>query len=125
VTAFSSPNVFGIVTFGVKNTTLYSWSDFHLRYLRSKSEIDMFAFPLFEHEDCFHASTCGVSIGTLNGVPSGGEFVVMLREVAANDKLYIWATVPEPSTWAMMLLGIAGLSLVRSRRWWRSMPAVA
>jgi PEP-CTERM motif len=31
---------------------------------------------------------------------------------AANDTIDLSATVPEPSTWAMMLVGLAGLGLV-------------
>ncbi len=63
------------------------------------------------------------SAGTDAGIPVGATFD--LNFASWNNDVSAVTAVPEPSTWAMMLLGIAGLGFVASRRRRKSSTAVA
>jgi Subtilase family/PEP-CTERM motif len=53
-------------------------------------------------------------------LPSDGDYSVRVSDISNTDALFgfaVWShAVPEPSTWAMMLVGFAGLGFVGYRR---------
>jgi hypothetical protein len=51
-----------------------------------------------------------------------GEFIVGAEEEGLDNVELTTSAVPEPSTWAMMLLGFAGLGFMSYR--WKSKPAL-
>jgi hypothetical protein len=68
--------------------------------------------------DIFHTFTFtgfdNLASFQINGLPSGNEFAV--------DNIVVASPVPEPSTWAMMLLGFVGVGSMAYRR--KSKPAL-
>lgn len=59
----------------------------------------------------------GTVIFGANGIaPNGGTDIFSLEEKVALNTLVINGSVPEPSTWAMMILGFAGIGFLSYRR---------
>jgi hypothetical protein len=56
-----------------------------------------------------------------NGIAPGGSDFFSLEEALALNTVVVTSGVPEPSTWAMMILGFAGVGFVAYRR--KSKPA--
>jgi PEP-CTERM motif len=51
-----------------------------------------------------------------NGIAPGGSDIFSLEEAIALNTIVVTRGVPEPSTWAMMLLGFVGLGFLARRR---------
>jgi hypothetical protein len=66
----------------------------------------------FSPIDFFH----GTVIFGPNGIAPGGTEIFALEEAVQLNTLVVSPSVPEPSTWAMMLLGFAGLGFLAHRR---------
>jgi hypothetical protein len=107
------------------------WTDIHFRFLLGKNYILIRGGGLFDSAICMASNpgdplrpppvtnTCGAHVsGDQPGLPFGSRLWVSIPAPLAGDKLYMWGTVPEPATWAMMLLGFAGLGFAgyRSRK---------
>ena len=61
-------------------------------------------------------TTGTVTFGPNGIAPNGGTDVFSLEEAVALNTLVVTSGVPEPSTWAMMLLGFVGLGFLARRR---------
>jgi hypothetical protein len=53
---------------------------------------------------------------TVNGINGKGEFVGFYTNAAGSTVGFVGSPIPEPSTWAMMLAGFAGLGFVGYRK---------
>ena len=63
-------------------------------------------------------------VGAITHIPYGGFGVVVANQDVALDYVAggVTASTPEPSTWAMMILGFAGVAIMAYRR--KSKPAL-
>jgi hypothetical protein len=77
--------------------------------LNGASTAYLFEGPGTSHEHLFSRR----SDGTLSGDPLSGEFTYTFTPSATSP---LPPAVPEPSTWAMMVIGFAGLSYAAVRR---------
>jgi hypothetical protein len=70
------------------------------------------------------AATSGVSITQITGVNDSDEITGFYVDATTGSQLGFVATpaVPEPSTWAMMILGFAGIGFMGYRR--KSKPSL-
>lgn len=66
----------------------------------------------YEYYDFFYDP----SIDIAHGGPQSGEHKNVLLESFAGDDLHFTRGVPEPSTWAMMILGFFGVGFMAYRR---------
>jgi hypothetical protein len=77
---------------------------------------------IFQANGCDLASSCGNPLDryiTFDFSNLGGANVVEFRAFNENEDFHVLnfsGAVPEPSTWAMMLLGFAGLSFMAYRK---------
>jgi hypothetical protein len=71
-------------------------------------------------DDPFAAKT-GVSITQITGINDSGEITGFYDDATTGLQRGFVATVPEPSTWSMLLLGFAGIALMGYRK---SKPAL-
>jgi PEP-CTERM motif len=71
-------------------------------------------FETYSLADALGVTTGGLSIGPATYSTSGGDLT--FASVDSISKLSFQAIVPEPSTWAMMLLGFAGLGFLAYRK---------
>jgi hypothetical protein len=62
------------------------------------------------------AQTSGNVVFGPNGIASGGTEIFSLEEPVALNTLTVSSSVPEPSTWVMMILGFVGLGFMVGRR---------
>jgi hypothetical protein len=76
-----------------------------------------FAGQTLTHSGPYAAGTFGHYAATTNALAAGSYNVTFTMSEATDVRLFAGA-VPEPSTWAMMLLGFAGLGFAfrQSRR---------
>jgi hypothetical protein len=67
-----------------------------------------------------------LTVNFINAIPgNGGTDVFSLEEKVSLNNIVVTPGVPEPSTWAMMLLGFAGLGFAALRRNKKTGSAVA
>ena len=69
--------------------------------------------------NAFFTNNLGTSltVNFINAIPgNGGTDIFSLEESVALNNIVVTPGVPEPSTWAMMLLGFAGLGFLAHRR---------
>jgi PEP-CTERM motif len=111
-------------TFG-SDLTLASFVSFHYSSSDISFDVPKAAGLLFSGGLNANGSIVGTDLAIVGehefGVFPGGEFVVDVTDTggdkgSTSDFTLVSGGVPEPTTWAMMLLGFAGLSFAKYRK---------
>ncbi len=73
--------------------------------------------PGYGGPNAFFTNNLGTSltVNFITAIRNGGTDIFSLEETVALNNIVVGG-VPEPSTWAMMLLGFAGLGFAALRR---------
>jgi len=94
--------------FYIINGTSRRWTDFHIRFLFPKPGYTIGGGTFFTGKQSCGFIECAVHVKKGDpGIPPDGGFYVTLPTVGATDKVFVWATVPEPQNWALMIMGFS------------------
>ena len=91
---------------------------YNFRYGNSTSTFDPITGPFVVGTNTLHFIVNNTLHGIFGGPTSGNHSAVFFEGTVSFDTV---SAVPEPSTWAMMLLGFAGVGFMAHR--WKSRPA--
>lgn len=104
----TNTTIFGFVIKDGSNNTLFTSGNITFA---TAATIVSSSFPML--------SSSTLIIEILNGRPGGGDTVVGIDNIAFTQSV---VSAPEPSTWALLLVALSGLGLVKLRRIGNSMP---
>jgi hypothetical protein len=110
------PSSITFTTLDASTYTAYPFNGYELDFALAPDIVDAWVDPMSSFTVPIGFNSVGVWFNLSGVTGDKGEKLIIDLAFASSDPNNPGSTVPEPSTWAMMLLGFAGLGFATMRR---------